>query len=212
MATDSIDTQAGPDGVWLSVAQLAQRKGVSRQSLSERIDRLEKEGRLTTRRDGRSRLVELATYDRIVGQVGDAAREIGAETKRQRQDILPGTNGSPSLRDAQADRAQYEAKLKALDFAERTGQVVPLKGEHGIEGALIKVSDQMVRDLGQPMQWVDEIMEASRKGEPHLRRLMRAKISGLRRTVAEHLLALSGEASKAEGDSIQIDIHFEGDD
>jgi hypothetical protein len=61
------------------------------------------------------------------------------------------------------------------------------------------------------MQWVDEIMEASRKGEPHVRRLLRTKIADLRRTVAEHLLALSGEAAQVEAEGVQIEIHFEGD-
>ncbi|MFD1328283.1 winged helix-turn-helix domain-containing protein [Mycoplana ramosa] len=201
-----MDTNSGPDGVWISVAQLAQQKGVSRQSLSERIDRLEREGRLITRRDGRKRLVELATYDRIVGQIGDGAREIGAETKRQGA-APQSINGT--LRDAQADRAHYEAKLKALDFAERTGQLVPLRGDHGIETALMKVSELVVRDLGAPLNWVSELLEAAREGEPALRRLLRRKIREQRELIAGRLAALAGEAEQAEKTGIQIDIDFE---
>lgn len=198
-----------PDGHWVSVSELAKMKGISRQTASEKVSRLEKEGRLSTRMNGRLRMVELATYDRLVGQVGDAAREIGAATKKTTDDAS-GNGGA--LRDAQTEKAKYETRLKALDFAERSGQVVPLKGEHGIEGALIKVCDQVVRDLGAPMQWIDEMMEASRKGEPHLRRLIRTKIGEMRKTVAEHLLAVSGEAAKAEAEGIDINIHFDGDD
>ena len=214
----AVETGAADVGVWLTIAELARRKGVSKQAATKRVNRLVEEGRLNVRAEGRNRLVELATYDRLVGQVGDAFKEQAAATVREtraekspRQQTLEEVT-QPGLRDAQTERAKYEARLKALDFAERTGQVVPLKGEHGIEGALIKVSDQVVRDLGQPMQWVDEIMEAARKGEPHVRRLLRTKIADLRRTVAEHLLALSGEAAQAESDGIQVDIHFEGDD
>ncbi|MBB3965941.1 winged helix-turn-helix domain-containing protein [Rhizobium metallidurans] len=201
--------EAMPDGHWVSVSDLAKMKGISRQTASEKVAKLESEGRLSTRKNGRLRMVELATYDRLVGQVGDAAREIGAATKKG-SDENSGSGGA--LRDAQTEKAKYETRLKALDFAERSGQVVPLKGEHGIEGALIKVCDHVVRDLGIPMQWIDEIMEAARKGEPQLRRLMRNKIAEQRKTVAEHLLAVSGEAARAEAQGIDINIHFDGDD
>lgn len=214
----AVETGAADVGVWLTIAELARRKGVSKQAATKRVNRLVEEGRLKVRAEGRNRLVELATYDRLVGQVGDAFKEQAAATVREtraekspRQTTLEEVT-QPGLRDAQTERAKYEARLKALDFAERTGQVVPLKGEHGIEGALIKVSDQVVRHLGQPMQWVDEIMEASRKGEPQLRRLLRHKIAELRRAIAEDLLKISGDAAQAEADGIQIDIHFEGDD
>lgn len=201
--------EAMPDGRWVSVSDLAKMKGISRQTASEKVAKLESEGRLETRKNGRLRMVELATYDRLVGQVGDASREMGAATKKG-GDETSGNGGA--LRDAQTEKAKYETRLKALDFAERSGQVVPLKGEHGIEGALIKVCDSVVRDLGMPMQWIDEIMEAARKGEAPLRRLMRNKIAEQRKAVAEHLLAVSGEAAKAEAQGIDINIHFDGDD
>lgn len=209
MAT--VETAAPDGGVWLTIAELARRKGISRQGAAKRVNSLEEAGQLTTRRSGRTREVELASFDRAVGQVGDAFKEQAAATSREVQaaSVDASTSG---LRDAQTERAKYEARLKALELAERSGLVVPLKGEHGIEGALINICDQVVRDLGQPMQWVDDIMEAARKGEPHLRRLLRAKIADQRRTVAEHLLKISGDASQAEVDGIQIDIQFEGDD
>ncbi|MBB4952751.1 DNA-binding transcriptional ArsR family regulator [Agrobacterium vitis] len=198
-------------GHWVTVAKLAQIKGISRQSASEKVARLEREGRLQTRRDGRNRLVELATYDRIVGQVGDAAREIGAESKRVVD--VPPLAESAGLRDAQAQRAQYEAKLKALDYAERTGQLLPIRGDHGIETALLKVSDQIVRDLNAPMTWIDDLMEAARQGEPALRRVLRTKITAMKKKIADHLLVIAGEAAQAEADgSVQVDIHFEEDE
>lgn len=198
-------SETEPEGLWVTIAELARLKGISRQSASERIDRLERSRHLSTRRQGRSRLVELASYDRAVGQVGDAAREIGAE---MRQDASPAAP-TAGLRDAQTDRAQYEAKLKALDFAERTRQVIPVKGQHGLETALVKVSEVIIRDLGAPMNWIDELEDAARKGEAQLRRVLRGKLLELRRTVASHLMELATEATTAEEAGIQIDIHFE---
>lgn len=205
-----IESGTGDGGVWLPIAELARRKGISRQAATKRVNALEEAGKIATRRTGRIREVELATFDRAVGQVGDGYREQSAETVREsrKQDDAP----ISGLKDAQTERAKYEARLKALELAERSGLVVPLKGEHGIEGALIKVCDQVVRDLGMAMQWIDDIMEAARKGEPHLRRLLRGKIADQRKVVAEHLLAISGEATQVEREGIQIDIHFEGDD
>ena len=122
--------------------------------------------------------------------------------------------GSPAaptaaLRDAQTDHAHYQAKLKALDFAERTRQLVPVKGDHGIEGALIKVSETIIRDLGAPLAWISELQEAALKGEPQLRRLLQEKVRGLRADIAKHLLAIATEAATAEETGIEIEIHFD---
>ncbi|NML75279.1 winged helix-turn-helix transcriptional regulator [Rhizobium sp. S-51] len=194
-----------PEGLWVTIAELARLKGISRQSASERVDRLEHSGHLTTRRQGRSRLVELASYDHAIGRAGDAAREIGTEMRRGSSTTAP----TAALRDAQTDRAHYDAKLKALDFAERTRQVVPVKGDHGLETALIKVSETIIRDIGAPMSWISEVHEAALKGEPQLRRVLQEKVRGLRADVAKHLLAIAAEAATAEEAGIEIDIHFE---
>lgn len=194
-----------PEGLWVTIAELARLKGISRQSASERVDRLERSGHLSTRRQGRSRLVELASYDHAVGQAGDAAREIGAEMSRGASTAAP----TAALRDAQTDRAQYEAKLKALDYAERTRQLVPVKGDHGIETALIRASETLIRDVGAPLQWISKIYEAARLGEPQLRRVLREMVTSMRADIAKHLLAIAAEATTAEEAGIEIDIHFE---
>lgn len=209
--TDLFETTAasspGSDGVWLTIAELAKRKGISRQSASERINRLEQDGLIATRRDGRSRLVELATFDRAVGQTGNAFREQGAETKRETTE--PPT---AALRDAQTQRAQYESKLKALDYAERTGQLVPIKGDHGVETALVKATEVIIRELGAPLNWVSEILDTVRDGEPALRRLLRQKIHKQREVIAARLTAVAGEAAEAERVGVQVDLDFGGEE
>ncbi|MBX5082153.1 winged helix-turn-helix transcriptional regulator [Rhizobium lentis] len=204
----------GTDGVWLTVAELAKRKGISRQSASERIDRLERDGLIATKRDGRSRLVELATFDRVVGQTGNAFREQGAQTKREMAETQPAAQPpvSAALRDAQTERAQYESKLKALDYAERTGQLVAIKGEHGVETALVKATEAIIRELGAPFNWVSEILETVREGEPALRRLLRRKIHEQREAIATRLAAVAGEAAEAERIGVHADIDFGGEE
>lgn len=209
--TDLFETTAasspGSDGVWLTIAELAKRKGISRQSASERINRLEQDGLIATRRDGRSRLVELATFDRAVGQTGNAYREQGAETKRETTE-----QPTAALRDAQTQRAQYESKLKALDYAERTGQLVPIKGDHGVETALVKATEVIIRELGAPLNWVSEILDTVRDGEPALRRLLRKKIHKQREVISARLTAVAGEAAEAERVGVQVDLDFGGEE
>lgn len=203
----SVDTQQGDAGVWVTIAELARRKGISKQAASKRVDRLEKDGHLSTRRNGRNREVELATYDHVVGQVGDAFKEQAAETGRD----IRGEQQQPQqsgLRDAQTDRARYDAQLKALELAERQGLVVPLRGEHGLETGLVKVTEALIRDLGAPLNWVSEIMQAAAQGEGALRRLLRNKVRDQRATMAQNLAKLAGEAAEAEKSGIQVDFMF----
>ncbi|MEO2038021.1 MAG: hypothetical protein ABGW90_04865, partial [Martelella sp.] len=186
-ATDTTMT----DGVWLTVAELARRKGVTRQSMTGRVDRLESEGRISTRRNGRSRMVELVTYDRAVGEVGDAAREIGAEMKRNMPAAPAGEGLTSPLRQAQAERAAYDAKLKALDYAERTGALLPVRGEHGVETALVKAADALLRQLDAPLDWVDVILDAAREGQPALRRELKKKIREQKTAIAGVMAGLA---------------------
>ncbi|MBD9445771.1 MULTISPECIES: winged helix-turn-helix domain-containing protein [unclassified Rhizobium] len=204
----------GSDGVWLTIAELAKRKGISRQSASERINRLEQDGLIATRHVGRSRMVELATFDRVVGQTGNAFREQGAQTKREASEPQSSatTPVSAALRDAQTERAQYESKLKALDYAERTGALVPIKGEHGVETALVKATEAILREMNAPLNWVNEILETVREGEPALRRLLRRKIHEQREAIAARLTAVAGEAAEAERSGVQVDLDFGGEE
>lgn len=203
-----VETTATGGGVWLTIAELARRKGISKQAAAKRVDKLERDGLISTRRNGRNREIELATYDRVVGQVGDAAKEQAAETRRELTGQGASEGNGSGLRDAQTERAKYDAQLKALDLAERQGQLIAVRGEHGLEAALLKVTEMLIRDLNAPMNWVGEIADAAREGEPAIRRLMRKKVRELRQTVADHLAELGGEAAEAEKTGIQIDLMF----
>lgn len=190
-------------GVWLTISEIAKRKGVTRQAIHDRLSRLERDGLVETRREGQRKLVELATYDRAVGETGNAFREQAAETKHA---AAREPQASGPLRDAQAERAQYEAKLKALDFAERTGQVVSVRGPHGVETAMIRIVEQIVRELQQPFDWIPDLIEASSQGEPAMRRVLRKKIHEQRQAISVKMTALLGEALDAEAAGVEIDL------
>lgn len=191
-----------PQGVWVSISDLAKRKGVTRQSLHERVSRLVKDGLIETRQDGKKRLIDMAEYDRVVGQVGDAFREQGAETRRDAE--TEDTGGSAKLRDVQIERQQYETKIRALDYAERLGRLLPLKGPSGVETAMVKAAEKIVRIIEKtPLRNLAEIEAAARIDAAHLRRVIKAMTHEMRAAVAD---ALQTVATAAADDETETDL------
>jgi biotin operon repressor len=126
MTTEATATASGLNaGLWLSIAELAQAKGTTRQNIHKRIERLLSAGLIDVRTEGRSRLVNLAQYDRAIGATGDAAKEAAAET-RAMNDADAGAEETSPFREAQTREKQYAADLKFLELQERTGRLVPL--------------------------------------------------------------------------------------
>lgn len=113
------------NGLWLSITEIADRKGVGKAWISERVKALEAEGKIQTRRKGRAKLVNLAQYDRAVGEVGDAAKELSAETRIC--DDEEGVDASPKYRDHHMREKNYAADLKFLELEERLGNIVPVQ-------------------------------------------------------------------------------------
>jgi DNA-binding transcriptional ArsR family regulator len=180
-------------GVWISIAELARRKGIGRQAAMERVDRLEAKKLIETRREGRSRLVELAAYDRAVGQAGDAVKEQAVETRR---DLALEEPVPSKLRDAQTERAQYDAKLRALDLGERTGKLVATAS---VEAAMVRAGEAIVRTLERLPSFAPEILAAAKDGEPALRRRLREVKDELRRSIGASLTLQKIEGEGDEG-------------
>ena len=107
------------EGLWLTVADLARERGITRQSAGERVARLVRLGRLATRPGkGRSVLVNLAEFDRAAGDTVDAVRSLNG--RGDARAASPAVNGGdPVLAREQARRAAYQADNAALDLAER---------------------------------------------------------------------------------------------
>jgi hypothetical protein len=93
-------------------------------------------------------------------------------------------------------------------LAERVGNLVPVRGEHGIETALLKVSDAILREIGTAMNWIPELIEAARNGEPVVRRTLRRLVLTQRTSIAGKLSEMSTEASLVEVNGYDIDLSF----
>ena len=192
------NVEADGGGVWITCAELARRRGVSRAAITKRVDQLDREGKVATRRDGKSRLVELASFDRAVGETGDAVKEQAAETAaRQRK----GQGSALAMRDAQTERAQYDARLRALDLAERQKALLPIMGAHGIEAASDAIGVALARDLDDLAGYADDIATAvSKDGVAGARRLLKEIAVKVRRRFAESLSQIANQGTAAERD------------
>lgn len=125
-ATDRPDADAGQEqgGLWMSLSSIARLKGVARQTISEKVDRLERDGKISTRRGkGKVRLANLAEYDRALGEVTDLAREQAVRTRAEGAGASP-TNSSYVAQ--QTRRARYAADLAELELKQRLGETVPV--------------------------------------------------------------------------------------
>ncbi|TGQ69528.1 hypothetical protein EN805_10545 [bacterium M00.F.Ca.ET.162.01.1.1] len=185
-----------PEPVWKSLSEIAAMRGVSKVAIKKRVDRYEAEGLLTTRRNGRERQVDLAAFDKAIGNVGDAYREQAAETVREEKTAE--TSGPPSaLRDAQTEKAQWEARRSALDVSERLGKLVPVAE---VETAMVRAGEAIVRAIEQLPSFAGEIMTAAKEGEPALRRKLRDIKDQIRRRAAD-ALTLQRDAGQADEDN-----------
>jgi DNA-binding transcriptional ArsR family regulator len=102
-------------GLWITVSELARRKGVNKSAVSRRVKLLQEDGLITVRTGERgTKLINIAEYDRATGARGDGARTTGAEP------------GGLTFRQAQTREKQYAAELRKLDLMEKLGHVVPV--------------------------------------------------------------------------------------
>lgn len=193
----SSNVEADGGGVWITCAELARRRGVSRAAITKRVDQLDRDGKVSTRRDGKSRLVELASFDRAVGETGDAVKEQAADTAATARKAA----ASVPMRDAQTERAQYEARLKALDLGERQRMLLPVKGAHGIETAATDIGAALARDLDSLAGYADDMATAVGKdGTAGARRLLKEIAVKMRRQIAESLSQIANQGAAAERD------------
>lgn len=192
----STHSSAEPAGLWMSVSELAKAKGVSRQSMHERVARLEQQGSLTLKAgQGRARLVNVAEFDRAAGETFDAVRSLngtGAAPAAGRAD-----GADPVLAKEQARRAAYDADLKQLDLEERLGKLVPIAE---VQDAMATCAEKMVRIIEQLPGRADDLAGAvGRDGAPGARAALKKLARELREALARAMAIGSGDAEGEDG-------------
>lgn len=194
------DTQgAGRDGLWVSVSDLAARKGVTKQTIAEKVARLEAQGLLSTRPGkGRAKLVNLAEFDRAIGETGDAIREMAAASARSPAAPTPVVpdGADPILAKEQARRVAYQADLAKLDLDERLGKLLPV--EH-VTAAMLRCAEALTRALEQMPTRADDLAAAvAKEGVTGARAFLRAMGRDMRALLAREMRLLEATPDNSD--------------
>lgn len=193
------------DGLWLSISALAKRKGVTKQTISERVTALETAGKIETRRgEHRAKLVNVAQYDLAVGEVTDLSKEQAADTARlTRPDELPliepAPRGPSEFTQAQTSRALYDTELKKLELGERRGLLVAIVK---LTEAINRAADAIVQVIDRLPLFAAEVAAAVAKdGEAGARTILKTIALALRAEITKALRGIEGEgiAEEANG-------------
>lgn len=183
------------DGVWMSVSEAAQARGVSKQAISKRLKSLA--GQVTTRQDGPRLLFNVVEYDRVTSANTDPAQAL-------RNRDLPPRDDAPAAPRAAADnvaarvfstqrarREGYDAENARLDLEERMGKLLRVEE---VEEAMARFASILIREIDQLPAEVDD---------PGLRKILMAKARNLRATVAQEMRLLTKGKPADETDESQ---------
>lgn len=190
------DAPENPSGLWLSLAEIARRKGVTRQAIALRVARLEDGGSLSTRPGkGGTKLVNLAEFDRLSDEQTNFAKLDGARTAREGQ---PARSRRAAYNDAITEKAQYDAELKRIELAERKRELVHVgdlkQVAEDCASAVVEVIEGLVRRA-------EEIDAAARAGQT--RQLLRTIARDMRTRIAEEYRKMLKIREAQPGSAVQ---------
>jgi DNA-binding MarR family transcriptional regulator len=175
------EPRAPPAG-WLTISALAVHRGVDKSAVSRRVTRLESMGLLSTRTQGRLKLVCVADFDRATAATVDSVRELnGGGASAHGRDA--GVDVGLVLANEQALRASYDAQLKRMDLEERQGKLVEVdKVRRAIEGC----SAELARKVNALPSRSDALASAFLKdGAAGLRAALRAEAHAMLKILAD---------------------------
>jgi len=192
--------------LWVSISELARRKGLAPQSVHERIKRLG--GKIEMRPGkGRERLVNIAQFDQLTGDNSFLPQASAAATVRMLADeslapALPAAPGGKTISEVQREKLLYDTGLTALKYAEARGEVLPIGGDHGIEQATREIGDALRQAVGRlHMRAAEAVAVGAKDGVIGMRALLKSAERDILRSLATALAAIGdkGKAIEATG-------------
>ena len=188
------------EGLWVSVSELAKRKGLRKQTVAEKVSRYEAQGILTTQSGGRGRpkLVNLAEFDKVSGEAGDAIRELNASTPVEGK-----PDNNPVLAREQARRTAYQADLAKLQLDERLGKLLPIED---IEKAMVRCADALVRTIDRLPGKAEELAaRVAQDGAQGARSILKDTARDLKVALAREMRLLASERDPDEPEQSETD-------
>ena len=205
MQPDTTLKGADDPALWVSFSELARRKGITPQSVSERIARLGNKIELRPGR-GRERLVNIAQFDQVTGENSFLPQTAAAATVRMLAEnplalAQPAASsaapGGRSISDVQREKLLYDTGLTALKYAEARSEVLPIGGEHGIEQATREIGDAFRQAVGRlHMRAAEAVAVGAKDGVVGMRALLKSAERDILRSLSTALAAI-GEKGKA---------------
>ena len=171
-------------GLWLSVTGIAEHLGVSRQAVSKRAKELEEAGKITTRDgDGGTKEINLAQYLVATNKIGDPAREMSADTRRDASDDT--ASSDPTYRDAAAREKRYRADLAEIAVKKELRELVDVTS---LAAAVAQAGETIVGVIERGPQMADAIATAvARDGAAGARAHMKQQVRANRAAIADAL-------------------------
>ena len=169
-----------PDG-WLSVTDLAIARGVSKPAISRRVKRLEALGLISTRMSGKTKLVNVAAFERAVAISGDAVREANGRTRKASQSTTSAAS-DPVLAHSQARRVSILADLAQLALDEKRNKLVAVEE---VADAMVKCAGEIVRVLESvPGRAADNAAAVAKDGVQGARAFLKEMVRDVRERLA----------------------------
>lgn len=175
----------------VSVTELAEIKGVSKQAISKRLDRLIGDGLIEVKKRGREKTVSLAEWDTVTNEVTDPAKLAGRDTTRAIEDEATGGNGAaapekdPTYTQAITRKARLDADLKEIEVEKQKGTLLAIDD---VRASMERCAELIVRDIDQLPSFADDLAAAVAKGGVGgLREALKVKARQLRETLARSM-------------------------
>ena len=187
-----IEDQKPNSGLWLSIAEIARRKGVSRQAIAERVARFEESGSLTTKPGkANAKLVNLAEFDRLADEQTSFAKQDGGRNRSGRR---------AAYNDAITERAQYDAELKRIELGEKLKQFVRVEDVRRAAEDSAHIIVTIIEGLAHR---IAEIEVAAKAGTT--RTLIKSIINDMRSRIAAEMKKVADDEQSAQaGDTMMV--------
>jgi biotin operon repressor len=198
------------DKDWQPLSALAERLGLTRQAVSQRVARLEGLGLITTRAGaGRTKLVNVREFTAASAAAGDAVRTLnGSGAKRGEKSAAPPSGrrrtepetemeprGQLDLAYEQTRRTNISADLLELRLQQQLGQLLRTKD---VEAAMVRCAEAMVRIVNALPARAEELAAAVAKdGVNGARKWLRQLSVDLRTALANEMRLLAGDKPEA---------------
>jgi hypothetical protein len=155
-------------GDWVAVSTLAERYGVSRQAIHQRLAKYR--DKIPATGEGKSLRIHAPTYAQLVAETLDPAQELRNRNIERSAQRGPSPEPTPleappepsKFNDAAAREKNAKAELAEMQLAERRGELVPARE---IEAAAFEVLEKIAQRLASMKAQSGRLYSAAKGGE-----------------------------------------------